>query len=206
MDGFGNFKYVVMSKNWKIILGSASPRRKQLMEGLEVPFEIHTSDVDEQVDDDFPVRDVALHLAARKMDALLPLMPSNALVITADTTVVLGDLLLNKPQNEEDAIRMLTLLSGKMHEVITGVCMASHENRISFMDITRVYFRNLSEETIADYVRTHKPYDKAGSYGIQEKIGYVGIERIEGCFYNVMGLPVRKVYENLEIMTDILVK
>lgn len=191
-----------MSNKWKIVLGSQSPRRKQLMEGLEIPFTVRLSDTDETVDDSVPIREVAMHLAERKMEALLPGAADDELLVTADTTVILGDQVLNKPVDEADAVRMLTLLSGKMHEVITGVCMATTENQISFFDVTRVYFRTLSPETIRDYVKNHKPYDKAGAYGIQEKIGYVGIDHIEGCFYNVMGLPVRKVYENLGIMTD----
>jgi septum formation protein len=191
-----------MSKNWKIILGSQSPRRKQLMEGLEIPFTIKTLDTDESFDDSVPIREVAMHLAERKMEALITGAQDDEIYITADTTVILGDQILNKPVDEEDAIRMLNLLSGKMHEVITGVCMATKENQISFFDVTRVYFKTLSPETIEDYVKNHKPFDKAGAYGIQEKIGYVGIDHIEGCFYNVMGLPVRKVYENLGIMTN----
>lgn len=189
-------------QHWKIILGSQSPRRKQLLEGLEIPFEIRTVDTNEDFDETVPVRDVALHLAERKMDALVETIKPGELLITADTTVVLGDIILNKPADKADAIRMLNLLSGKMHEVITGVCMSTSENRISFFDITRVYFRPLTPEIIETYVQKHKPFDKAGSYGIQEKIGYVGIDKIEGCFYNVMGLPVRKVFENLDIMTD----
>lgn len=191
-----------MSKKWKIILGSQSPRRKQLMEGLEIPFVVKVSDTDESTDDTVPIREVATHLAERKMDALIKKAAKNDLVITADTTVILGDQILNKPVDEADAVRMLNLLSGKMHEVITGVCMATKENRISFFDVTRVYFRQLTPEIIEDYVKNHKPLDKAGAYGIQEKIGYVGIDHIEGCFYNVMGLPVRKVFENLNIMTN----
>lgn len=191
-----------MSATWKIILGSQSPRRKQLMEGLEVPFSVKTKDTDESFDDSVPIREVAMHLAERKMDALIGSAKANEIFITADTTVILGDQILNKPSDEADAIRMLELLSGKMHEVITGVCMATTENQISFFDVTKVYFKPLSKETIQDYVQKHKPLDKAGAYGIQEKIGYVGIDHIEGCFYNVMGLPVRKVFENLNIMTD----
>lgn len=191
-----------MSKNWKIILGSQSPRRKQLMEGLEIPFTIKTLDTDESFDDSVPIREVAMHLAERKMEALITNAKDDEIYITADTTVILGDQILNKPVDEADAVRMLNLLSGKMHEVITGVCMATAENQISFFDVTRVYFKTLSPEIIQDYVKNHKPLDKAGAYGIQEKIGYVGIDHIEGCFYNVMGLPVRKVYENLGIMTN----
>jgi len=172
------------------------------MEGLEIPFTIKTLDTDESFDDSVPIREVAMHLAERKMEALITDAQDDEIYITADTTVILGDQILNKPVDEEDAIRMLNLLSGKMHEVITGVCMATAENQISFFDVTRVYFKTLSPETIADYVKNHKPLDKAGAYGIQEKIGYVGIDHIEGCFYNVMGLPVRKVYENLGIMTN----
>lgn len=191
-----------MSKKWKIILGSQSPRRKQLMEGLEIPFTVKLSEVDETTDESVPIREVAMSLAERKMEALIKGAAKNEIIITADTTVLLGDQILNKPVDEADAVRMLNLLSGKMHEVITGVCMATTENQISFFDVTRVYFRTLSPEIISDYVKKHKPFDKAGSYGIQEKIGYVGIDHIEGCFYNVMGLPVRKVFENLNIMTN----
>jgi septum formation protein len=191
-----------MIQNRPIILGSKSPRRKQLLAGLEIPFEVITADTDENLPDDFPIRDAAMHLAERKMDDLVNICPKNSIIITADTTVILEQHLLNKPTDESDACRMLSLLSGNKHEVITGVCMQAGDIRISFFDITRVYFRILSENLIKEYVQQHKPFDKAGSYGIQDKIGYVGIDRIEGCFYNVMGLPVRKVYENLILLSE----
>lgn len=202
LDGSRNTMHVDMIQNRKIILGSKSPRRKQLLAGLEIPFEVITADTDETLSADFPIRDAALHLAERKMDDLVKLCPKDSIIITADTTVVLDQHLLNKPRDEEDAHRMLGMLSGNRHEVITGVCMQAGDIRISFFDITRVYFRTLSEKLITDYVQHHKPFDKAGSYGIQDKIGYVGIDRIEGCFYNVMGLPVRKVYENLILLSE----
>jgi septum formation protein len=202
LDGSRNILHVDMIQNRPIILGSKSPRRKQLLAGLEIPFEVITADTDETLPDDFPIRDAALYLAERKMDDLLNLCPKNSIIITADTTVIVDQLLLNKPTDEADAMRMLGMLSGNRHEVITGVCMQAGDIRISFFDITRVYFRKLSENLIREYVQQHKPFDKAGSYGIQDKIGYVGIDRIEGCFYNVMGLPVRKVYENLILLSE----
>jgi septum formation protein len=202
LDGSRNILHVDMIQNRPIILGSKSPRRKQLLAGLEIPFEVITADTDETLPDDFPIRDAALHLAERKMDDLVKLCPKNSIIITADTTVIVDQHLLNKPTDEADAIRMLGMLSGNRHEVITGVCMQAGDIRISFFDITRVHFRILSENLIREYVQHHKPFDKAGSYGIQDKIGYVGIDRIEGCFYNVMGLPVRKVYENLILMSE----
>ena len=202
LDGGRNIMHVDMIQNRNIILGSKSPRRKQLLAGLEISFEIITAETDETLSADFPIRDAALHLAERKMDDLITRCPKDSIIITADTTVILDQHLLNKPVDEADAFRMLGMLSGKMHEVITGVCMQAGDIRIAFFDITRVYFRTLPEKLIRDYVQHHQPFDKAGSYGIQDKIGYVGIDRIEGCFYNVMGLPVRKVYENLILLSE----
>lgn len=175
-----------------IILGSNSPRRLQLLEGAGFQVTRISSGADEDFPADMNLEEVAMYLAEKKMDAI---PPQDNIVLTADTTVVFPDLILNKPENEEEVRYMLGKLSGNMHKVITGVCMRKGVKKLVFKDETKVWFRDLNEDIINHYLRTGNPYDKAGAYGIQDSIGYLGIERIDGCFYNVMGLPIRKVYE-----------
>ncbi|QQR88382.1 MAG: septum formation protein Maf [Flavobacteriales bacterium] len=186
---------------WRLILCSASPRRRQLLQGLDLPVEITSVDVDETPPRGMPVDQVAEHLARKKAEAWSGSLASDQVLVAADTTVVLdlpnGSLLLNKPADEADACRMLAQLAGHTHRVVTGVCLRTASRTISFADTALVTFRALSEADIAYYVAAHKPLDKAGGYGVQDWIGYTGVTRIEGSFYTVMGLPMHRVWEEL---------
>lgn len=189
---------------WRLILASASPRRRQLLQGLDLPVEITRTDVDETPPAGMPDDQVAEHLARKKAEAWTGLLAPDQVLITADTTVLLDDPsgahLLNKPMDEADARRMLALLSGRSHRVITGVCLRTAEGLRSFADIAIVHFRALSAEEIAYYVERHRPLDKAGAYGVQDWIGYTAVDRIEGSFYTVMGLPMHRVYQALRAL------
>lgn len=186
-------------KNYHIILSSNSPRRKELMAGLDLDFEVRVlPGVDESYPDDMPVSKVAEYISREKAEAYKKEIKSDELVITADTVVILGDEVLGKPSDEEDAKRMLRKLSGNTHHVITGVCLTTSERQHSFSVVTGVTFKSLSEDEIDYYVSKYKPLDKAGSYGIQEWIGYVGVTSIEGSYFNVMGLPVQRIYQELQ--------
>ncbi len=192
--------YTVLSnlEKYHIILGSQSPRRRELLAGLDLKFEVRPlPDIDESYPDHLPADQVPAYIAEKKAAFYLGSLKDNELLITADTIVWTYDEIIGKPQSREDAIRMLTQLSGKYHEVITGVCISTKQKTVTFTAGSKVHFAPLSEDEIHYYVDKYKPYDKAGSYGIQEWIGYVGVDSIEGSFYNVMGLPVRKVYEKL---------
>jgi septum formation protein len=180
-----------------IVLASKSPRRHELLRGLGIAFEIRTRDTDESFADQLQNEEIALFLAEVKAKAMTDSMQDNELIITADTIVCLDEEVLNKPQSADEAHHMLRMLSGRMHRVYTGVCLMSYEKHQLFYDETRVYFRELSDEEIRYYVENYKPFDKAGSYGAQEWMGYVGVERIEGSYFNVMGLPVHKLYAEL---------
>lgn len=182
---------------YNIILASKSPRRKQLLEGLGIEFAIKTKDVDESFPFHLKKENIPLYLCKKKADAFKKELKKNTLIITADTIVWLNNKAVNKPANRAEAIEMLKALSGKKHKVFTAVCLKSLKKTKSFFDETDVYFKNLSEEEIRYYVDAYKPYDKAGAYGAQEFIGYIGIEKIKGSYFNVMGLPVRMVYEEL---------
>lgn len=182
----------------RIILASASPRRQYLIKDLGLNFEVKTKEVEEVYPDHLKGKDIALYLAELKANAFSDdEIPDNAILIAADTIVCLNDEVLTKPENYDDAFRILTSLSGKKHEVISGVCLRSLKKTISFYATTEVYFKDLSHEEIHHYIENYKPFDKAGAYGIQEWIGYIGIERISGSFYNVMGLPIQRLYEEL---------
>lgn len=186
----------------KIILASQSPRRKQLLEWAEVNFEVMVSETDESFPPELSFSEAAMHIALEKAKAVKARAGSLP-IVAADTIVVCDDKLLGKPIDREDAIAMIKLLSGREHAVITGVCIL-HDGEINcFYDETRVWFNDLSDEEIRFYVDRHKPFDKAGAYAIQEWIGVVGIKKIEGDFYNVMGLPVNRVYRALEKMDDL---
>lgn len=185
---------------YKIVLGSQSPRRKELLAGLDIPFEVRTMpNIDETPPTHIPPHEVARHLACRKAQAYREHLASDELLITADTVVLTEEgKLLGKPHSPEEARHMLQTLSGVMHRVITGVALMSPLGKgYSFSAESKVWFAPLSEEEIEYYLSHYKPYDKAGSYGIQEWIGYVAIARIEGSFYNIMGLPVHLVYKEL---------
>ena len=184
--------------DYKIILASASPRRQQLLRELRIPFTVRTVPVEEDYPAGLPLEQVAGFLAEKKGQAYRSTMAEDELVITADTTVVVEKLLLNKPADATEAQAMLSALSGRPHRVITGVCLTSLSTSHTFHDSTTVYFRTLSDEEISYYVKHYQPYDKAGGYAIQEWIGMMGIERIEGSFFNVVGLPVEKLYRELQ--------
>jgi septum formation protein len=182
----------------RIILASGSPRRKMLMEWAEITFEIIVSDIDESFPDDLNPVDVALFIAKNKNKAVFESMETeddktDALVISADTIVVLNDEIIGKPLNRDHAIQILQKLSGQKHAVITAVVMRNSQKEIAFADTTQVTFHELTKDQIVFYVDHYKPYDKAGAYAIQEWIGVVGIKSIEGDFYNVMGLPISRV-------------
>ena len=188
-----------MTKEHHIILASNSPRRKELLAGLGLPFEVRVlQDIDESYPDDLPVSEVALYIAGKKTDAYRASLADDELVITADTVVIVGDEILGKPVDEADAERMLRLISGRTHQVTTGVCMLTRETERRFAVTTDVTFKQLSDEEIHYYITKYKPFDKAGAYGIQEWIGYIGVTGLHGSYYNVMGLPVQRIYETLQ--------
>ncbi|MDR1500398.1 MAG: Maf family nucleotide pyrophosphatase [Tannerellaceae bacterium] len=187
-------------KGYKIILGSNSPRRKMLMEGAGLTFEVRILEgIDETYPETVKKPDVALYLAQKKMGAYLTTLEEDELLITADTIVYVGGEILGKPSGREEAIAMLETLRGRTHEVITGVCIATKRKWVSFSVTTNVNLSSMSDEDIIYYVDNYHPYDKAGAYGIQEWIGYVAAEGIEGSFYNVMGLPIERVYKELSL-------
>lgn len=185
-----------MNFNHHLILASNSPRRQQLLREAGFDFEVKTKDVDESYPAEMLPAEVAKFLAVKKAAAYRKDL-NNEIIITADTVVKLGDNILGKPSDYEDARRMLKALSGTSHEVITGVCIASSKNDIILEDTTLVYFKELTDYEIDFYITNYRPYDKAGAYGIQEWIGMTGIEKIEGSYFNVVGLPVHKVYNAL---------
>ncbi|MCE1198831.1 MAG: Maf-like protein [Marinilabiliales bacterium] len=182
---------------FQVLLGSQSPRRKELLRGLNIPFTVETKDVPEIYPEELACEAVPEYLARLKSKPFLDQMVNNQLIITADTVVLLDGQILGKPLDAEYARQMLKSLSGKMHQVITGVCLTSSHKQVTFSDCSSVWFKPLHDEEIDYYLSAFQPFDKAGSYGVQEWIGYVAIERIEGSYFNVMGLPVQKVYEEL---------
>ena len=189
----------------RLVLASNSPRRKELLRGLGIDFEVRLiRDIDESFPATLPVSDVAVHISKAKATAYLDTMAENEVVLTADTVVVCDGQILGKPQDAEDARCMLGLLSGKSHEVITGVTLSTRQWQRSFAVTTVVWFKELTADEIGFYVDSYRPFDKAGAYGIQEWIGYVGVQRIEGSYFNVMGLPVQRIYEELKGYFDFL--
>jgi len=191
---------VAPDKIIKIILASKSPRRKQLLEWAEVPFEIIIQSTDESYPDNLSVNEIALHIARNKALAVQKINPKNIPILAADTIVVINNEVIGKPRNRADAIEILTKLSGQKHTVITGVVILHNNNEIAFADTTAVEFYSLTQQQIIFYVDKYKPYDKAGAYAIQEWIGVVGIKAITGDFYNVMGLPVSRVVQALAML------
>jgi septum formation protein len=183
---------------YHIILGSKSPRRKELLSGLNIPFEVQTIDIEENYPEEIVGVDIPMYLAEKKADAFAGEMDENTLLITADTIVWHEGIALGKPNNKADAVRMLKELSGKTHQVITGVCISTLNKRKTFHAISEVRFTRLTPDEIEYYLQNYQPYDKAGAYGVQEWIGYVGVEHIEGSYYNVMGLPVQRLYTELK--------
>jgi septum formation protein len=183
-----------------LILASKSPRRKQLLELAEIPFEVVSADTDEHFPDHLPIEEISVFIAKQKAFAIAKNHPNNV-VLAADTIVTIDDEVIGKPENKNHAIDILKKLSGRTHRVITGVAIVSGDKEIFFHDITEVSFHSLSYEQIEFYIDKYKPYDKAGAYAIQEWIGAVGIKKINGDFYNVMGLPVSRVVQTLQRFT-----
>ncbi len=188
-------------KNYNIILASGSPRRQALFKELDLDFTIHVKEVDEVYSSKLKHSEITDYLSKLKASVFTDL-EENDILITSDTIVWKDDKALGKPKDFEEAKQMLQDLSGHMHEVITSVCFTSKEFQTTVNDVTKVWFKTLSEEEIDYYLKNYKPFDKAGSYGIQEWIGYIGIEKIEGCYFNVMGLPTRLVYKTLTEIAD----
>ncbi len=187
---------MMMNLSHPLILGSNSPRRQEILRNAGFNFEVKSIDVDESFGAEIPITELAEHLAIRKNNAYKKQF-KNHLIVTADTTVVIEGVVLNKPEDSEEAIKMLGLLSGNQHEVITGVSISSPIQQVNFSESTSVQFKDLSSDEINYYVRTYQPFDKAGAYGIQEWIGMIGITGMKGSFYNVMGLPIDRVYQSL---------
>lgn len=188
-------------KEYKIILASNSPRRKELLGGLGITYEVKTlPDIDESYPEDLDAEEIPLHIARNKADAYRSMMQPNELIVTADTIVWLDGMVLGKPKDETDACRMLRCLSGKTHQVVTGVCLTTLEKQKCFATVTDVTFAELTEEEINYYVSRYRPLDKAGAYGIQEWIGYIGVQNISGSYFNVVGLPIQRLYTELKNM------
>jgi septum formation protein len=183
--------------NHPLVLASSSPRRQYLMREAGFDFTVEKPDVEESFPEELPVEQVARYLANKKAEYFRKDL-HNQIIVTADTVVILDGEIMNKPADRNEAIAMLSRLSGKTHLVMTGVCILSTEKEESFDDTTEVTFRKLTQEEIEFYVDQYKPYDKAGAYGAQDFIGMIAIEKIKGSYFNVMGLPIHKVYEHLK--------
>jgi len=183
---------------YKIILASQSPRRQELLRGLNLNFEVMVLDVDEDYPAGIVGVDIPMYLAKKKANAYQEIMNESTMLITADTIVWHEGKVLGKPTDKQDARRTLKMLSGKTHQVITGVCISTLKRRKVFHVITEVRFSKLTDNEIDYYLENYKPYDKAGSYGVQEWIGFVGVEHITGSYFNVMGLPIQRLYTELK--------
>ena len=189
----------MVDNRYHIILASNSPRRKELLAGLDIPFEVRVlDDIDESYPHDLPTKEIAGYISKKKADAYQQTMAADELIITADTIVVLGQEVMGKPKDVAEAYRMLRELSGKTHQVITGVCLTTKERQTCFSVETDVTFKDLTDEEIHYYIDHYRPFDKAGAYGIQEWIGYIGVTGMNGSYFNVMGLPVQRIYEALK--------
>jgi septum formation protein len=186
-----------MNLEKKLILGSNSPRRSDILKSAGFEFEIEVREIDETYSLKLKNEEIPLFLAKQKA-LVFHDIPDSSLVLTADTVVVIDNQTLNKPQNTAEATQMLKMLSNEKHSVYTACCIKQGENFTSFYDKTDVYFKTLTDAEIAYYIEKHRPFDKAGAYGVQDFIGMVGIEKIEGSFYTVMGLPIHLVYTHLK--------
>lgn len=185
-------------KNKKLILASKSPRRQELLKGLGLSFEIRTKEIEEVYPDTIQAEKVPEYLAEKKAAEFLPELQPGEIIITSDTIVIHQGLIMEKPLSVEEAHSMLRRLADSEHTVVTAVCIQSHEKKILFSDFTQVTFGPLTDEEIVYYVEHYKPFDKAGSYGAQDWIGYVAIQKLSGSYFNVMGLPVHRVYHALK--------
>lgn len=180
------------------ILGSKSPRRQQLLRSLGINFDVKVKDMDETYPGELSIEEIPVYLARKKAESYIVDLKEQELLITADTIVCYGSNVLGKPANIDEAREMLQTLSGHIHQVVSGVCLTSSKKQTTFYAITNVEFKQLTEKEIEYYLSKFKPFDKAGAYGIQEWIGSIGIIHIEGSFYNVMGLPIQKLYEEIQ--------
>ena len=188
-----------IASKYSIVLASNSPRRKELLSGLDIPYTIAAlPDVDESFPDNLTGEAIPLHISRKKSDAYRSLMKSDTLLITADTIVWLNGKVYGKPVDTAHARAMLQTLSGQTHQVITGVTLCTQAKEFSFAAVSDVTFATLSDEEIDYYLSKYQPYDKAGSYGVQEWIGYIGVEHIKGSYFNVMGLPIQRLYRELK--------
>ncbi|UKK50161.1 Maf-like protein [Prevotella sp. E13-17] len=186
-------------QKYHIVLASNSPRRRELLGGLGLPFEVKVlKDIDESYPPTLPVGEIAQYISNKKAEAYQAVMAPDDLIITADTVVIAGDEVMGKPHDACDARRMLHKLSNCSHQVTTGVCLMTNEKKRSFSVTTDVTFKQLSDDEINYYVEKYRPFDKAGAYGIQEWIGYIGVTGLSGSYFNVMGLPVQRIYTELE--------
>lgn len=184
--------------DYKIILASNSPRRRELLAGLGIDFEVRVlPGIDESYPAELPAKQTAEYIATKKAAAYREQMGEDELIITADTVVIVGDEVLGKPADEAEAKQMLTKLSGRSHQVTTGVCLTTKEHQVAFSVTTDVTFKELTDEEMDYYIKKYQPMDKAGAYGIQEWIGYIGCTGLNGSYYNVMGLPVQRIYTEL---------
>jgi len=183
--------------SFELVLASKSPRRREILLKAEIPHTIITKETEEIFPGHIPMREVPEYLACLKAKDILPEINEQQVILAADTIVLLNNKIYGKPDDVEDAVRILKELSGQTHEVITGVCLMSKSKHLSFSDVTKVHFKDLDEEMIRRYIADCHPLDKAGAYAIQEWIGMIGISSIEGDYYNIVGLPVNKVYEAL---------
>lgn len=188
----------------KIILASKSPRRQELLQLMDVDFKVVLKEVDESYPEGLKPEQIAVYIAEEKARAFDEDLNENELVLTADTIVCINNVILGKPDDEEHAFEMLSMLSGKKHHVITGVAFLMNQRLHSFYEVSEVYFTDLSAEQIRHYIKKCKPFDKAGSYGIQEWAGLVGIEKINGSYTNVVGLPTHRVYQELKAFCNII--
>lgn len=185
-------------KNLQLILASKSPRRQALIEGLDLPYKVVLYEVDEAFNPNDTPDEIARKLAQKKAEHYPESLNENEVLVTADTIVYINQKVLNKPESTEEAFQMLSLICGNTHEVYTGVCLKSSDKEISFSEKSLVSCRKLSDEEIWYYINHYKPMDKAGSYGIQDWFGYTAVEKISGCYYNIMGLPLNRIYAALK--------
>ena len=185
--------------DYNVLLGSNSPRREELLRGIDIDFEVKAlPEIDESYPQEIPVEEIAEFLAIKKADAYKPSLGDDELVITADTVVLLDGKMYGKPTNKQDAKEMLATLSGKTHRVVSGVCITTTKKQTSFSETSEVEFATLTSEEIEYYVMRYSPFDKAGAYGVQEWIGYIGVTHINGSFHNIMGLPIQRIYSELK--------
>ena len=191
-------------KGYKLVLASQSPRRRELLKGLDLEFTTCSVDADESFPAELKGADAVQYICKAKADAYRPQLNDNTIAITADTVVILDNKIIGKPKSHEEAFSMIRSLSGRVHEVITAVCIFSKEKCEEFYASTEVHFSEIADEEIEYYINKYKPFDKAGSYGVQEWIGYIGIEKIVGSYFNVMGLPVKRLYDELKTFIETL--